>query len=342
MPTVTVLRIGHRPYRDKRITTHVALVSRAFGASRILVDYKDDVLEETVNKVTENFGGDFFIDTGINWSRELKTFKGLKVHLTMYGMPVEKVINDIRSRFSNEDCMIVVGAEKVPPEAYQECDYNVAIMNQPHSEVSALAIFLDRLFDGKEKITGKRSKFRITPMERGKMVTIFPTEEDSIRILQEEGASERIIEHSLAVRDLAARIAKLSHADVELVRIGAILHDIGRTKGHGIRHAVNSAAILRERSIDDAIVKIVERHTGAGILPEEARELGLPEGKYVPETLEEKIVAQADNLMSGTKRITLQETIGNYKVKGLMDAAERISALHKELSDICKVDLDSI
>ena len=339
---MNVLRIGHRPYRDKRITTHVALVSRAFGASRIYVDSRDEALENTVKSVASNFGGDFGIETGVNWSKELREFKGIRIHLTMYGLPLDGVIGQIKSRAASEDMLVVVGAEKVPPEVYQICDYNVAIMNQPHSEVSALAIFLDRLFDGRDKSSTKRAKFRIIPMERGKMVRIFPDEADCLRILADEGAGDAIMAHSTTVKDLAVRIAARANADVDLVRSGALLHDIGRTKTHGIDHASAGARILRERNIDDSIVRIVERHTGAGITSQEATGLGLPEGNYMPETIEEKIVAQADNLVSGEKRISLQETVNHYISKGLDEAASRIVKLHKELSDKCGIDLDML
>lgn len=342
MPSVNVLRIGHRPYRDKRITTHVALVSRAFGASRIHVDSRDEALENTVKSVVSNFGGNFDIETDVNWSKELREFKGVRIHLTMYGLPLDGVIGQIKSRAASEDMLVVVGAEKVPPEVYQICDYNVAIMNQPHSEVSALAIFLDRLFDGRDKSSTKRAKFRIIPMERGKMVRIFPDEADCLRILADEGAGDAITAHSTTVKDLAVRIAERANADVDLVRSGALLHDIGRTKTHGIDHASAGARILRERNIDDSIVRIVERHTGAGITSQEATGLGLPEGNYMPETLEEKIVAQADNLVSGEKRISLQETVNHYISKGLDEAASRIVKLHKELSDKCGIDLDKL
>ena len=41
--------------------------------------------------------------------------------------------------------MIIVGAEKVPPWVFEHSDYNVAVGNQPHSEVSALAILLSNI-----------------------------------------------------------------------------------------------------------------------------------------------------------------------------------------------------
>ena len=66
---ITVLRIGHRPQRDKRITTHVALVARAFGANKIIIDRKDTKIEENILGVNERFGSEFQIQSGRNWKK---------------------------------------------------------------------------------------------------------------------------------------------------------------------------------------------------------------------------------------------------------------------------------
>jgi len=164
---ITVLRLGHRPQRDKRITTHVALVARAFGADKIIISTKDEKIESTINDVLSRFGGDFEVSTGVPWKRVIREFQGIKVHLTMYGLPVDDVIADIPK---DRDLLIIVGAEKVPRAVYDMADFNVAVGNQPHSEVAALAIFLDRYFNGKElkrKITGK---WKIVPQSHGKLV----------------------------------------------------------------------------------------------------------------------------------------------------------------------------
>src|SRR3989442_5197768 len=87
---MTVLRLGHRPARDKRVTTHVALTARALGADAILVSTRDRSLERTVRNVVERFGGSFAITTGIPWKRTLREWKGPKAHLTMYGLPLDK------------------------------------------------------------------------------------------------------------------------------------------------------------------------------------------------------------------------------------------------------------
>lgn len=173
---ITVLRLGHRVARDKRITTHVALVARAFGASEIVLTEEDKRIEETIKKVNENFGGDFKIFYEKNWKKMIKEKKknSVIVHLTMYGMPIEEKIEEIRKKCEKEKkgIVVIVGAEKVPGEVYKLADYNIAILNQPHSEVSALAIFLDRFFKGKEfELAEKfKGKLKIKPSERGKKV----------------------------------------------------------------------------------------------------------------------------------------------------------------------------
>jgi tRNA (cytidine56-2'-O)-methyltransferase len=167
---ITVLRLGHRPQRDKRITTHVALVARAFGADKIIITTKDEKVEESVRDVVERFGGHFKIESGTSLKKAIKNFNGIIVHLTMYGLPVNDVIPKIPK---NKDLMIIVGAEKVPREVYEIADFNVAVGNQPHSEVAALAIFLDRFLEGKElKMDFENAKMKVIPQERGKKVVL--------------------------------------------------------------------------------------------------------------------------------------------------------------------------
>ncbi len=170
---VYVLRIGHRPERDKRITTHVGLVARAFGANGfILADICDESVMQSLRKVIERWGGDMYIECGVSGKSYVKNWKrigGEVIHLTMYGLHVDDVIGAIRE--SPRPKLIVVGAEKVPPFYYEEADYNVAIGNQPHSEVAALAIFLDRLYQGRElHLEFPNARARIIPSPRGKKV----------------------------------------------------------------------------------------------------------------------------------------------------------------------------
>jgi tRNA (cytidine56-2'-O)-methyltransferase len=95
---------------------------------------------------------------------------GKVVHLTMYGTNLPDVTDEIRDC---ENIMVVVGAEKVPAEVYDLADWNVAVGNQPHSEVAALAVFLDRLFQGRELCEKFEGGLKIVPTPRGKRV-LYP------------------------------------------------------------------------------------------------------------------------------------------------------------------------
>ncbi len=121
--------------------------------------------------------------------------------------------------------------------------------------------------------------------------------------------------------------------DVELVEIGAILHDIGRSRTHGTDHAAVGGRMVRRLGIAEPVARIVDRHVGAGIPEEEARALGLPEGVYVPETLEEKIVCYADKLIAGRCEVDIGVTIDDIAEKMGRDhpAIERLWSLHREM-----------
>lgn len=167
MSEIVIMRIGHRPQRDKRVTTHVALAARALGAKGIYVDTRDPVLEENIRSVANRFGGDFFIDTGVRWKKAVDDYGGTTVHLTMYGQRVDEALEKIPREGR---MMIIVGAEKVPPEVYERADFNVSVGNQPHSEIAALAIFLDRFTEGKALYEDRGGKMTVVPNERGKTV----------------------------------------------------------------------------------------------------------------------------------------------------------------------------
>ncbi|WP_400260038.1 tRNA (cytidine(56)-2'-O)-methyltransferase [Candidatus Methanomassiliicoccus intestinalis] len=175
MQEIYILRLGHRPERDKRITTHVALTARAFGAKGIFVSTKDEVLEESIRSVVSRFGGDFTIETGTKWRDFMRKFDGIKVHLTMYGTHIDDGIPQVKADVRNK-MLIVVGAEKVPPEVYQWADYNIGVGNQPHSEVAALAVFLDRYQDRQALKKDFEGKTTVIPCERGKNVVVKDSE----------------------------------------------------------------------------------------------------------------------------------------------------------------------
>jgi tRNA (cytidine56-2'-O)-methyltransferase len=170
-PEVVVLRLGHRPGRDDRMTTHVALTGRALGADRAVLVGEATQAAETVGDITDRFGGPFDVTVTDSYRPLLRDWEGGIVHLTMYGEPVEDVTPTIRERHRAEPLLLVVGAGKVDFEVYDHADWNVGVTNQPHSEVAALAVFLDRLFEGRElDREWADAERRVVPQATGKRV----------------------------------------------------------------------------------------------------------------------------------------------------------------------------
>ena len=173
---IEVLRIGQRIVRDDRVTTHIALVARSFGAKRIYMNEINPEINNTVSKINKTWGGNFAIENITEWKKIIRKKKNESVkivHLTMYGLN----INDVENKLRGEDkILIVVGAEKVPKDVFEMADYNVAIGNQPHSEVSALGVLLDRIQCGNQfESKFENSERVIIPQKQGKNVRMNKT-----------------------------------------------------------------------------------------------------------------------------------------------------------------------
>ncbi|AJW69977.1 tRNA (cytidine(56)-2'-O)-methyltransferase [Nitrosopumilus adriaticus] len=173
---IEVVRIGQRVVRDDRVTTHVALVSRAFGADRIFMSEINPEIKDTIEKINRTWGGKFEVEFIDKWKSIVKKKKedNFKIiHLSMYGQN----INDAQEELQKEEnLLIVVGAEKVPREIYELADYNVGVGSQPHSEISALAILLDRIQKGKQfEKDFPDAKRKIIPTKNGKNVQVKET-----------------------------------------------------------------------------------------------------------------------------------------------------------------------
>ena len=161
---------------------------------------------------------------------------------------------------------------------------------------------------------------------------------EGIDLLKKAGCSQDVIEHCLAVFGfamyLAAKILVNGYEiDIDTVAIGSLLHDIGRSITHSIEHAYIGADMLRKQGIDEKIVRVVERHIGAGIPAEEAKNLGLPAKDFIPETIEEKIVACADNLIAHDRRMSIEEALEEFKERlgANHPAVERAKKLYEEV-----------
>ena len=173
---IEVVRIGQRVVRDDRVTTHVALVSRAFGAEKIFMTEVNPEIKDTLEKINKTWGGNFVVEFVDKWKPIIKKKKEENfkiVHLSMYG----ESINDVQEKISQEEnLLVVVGAEKVPREIYDLADYNVGVGSQPHSEISALAILLDRIQKGKQfEKAFPDAKRKIIPTKMGKNVQVKET-----------------------------------------------------------------------------------------------------------------------------------------------------------------------
>ena len=173
LPTVAVCRLGHRPGRDDRMTTHVGLTARALGADCVIYPENATDAAETVRDITDRFGGPFAVERVDSPRSTVSGWEGRVAHLTMYGLPVQDVEADVRNALvdDREPLLVVVGSEKVPFEIYERADWNVAVTNQPHSEVAGLAVLLDRLFEGRalEREWSNATR-RVIPQATGKRV----------------------------------------------------------------------------------------------------------------------------------------------------------------------------
>ena len=172
---VNVLRLDHRLKRDTRITTHVCLTARAFGASKIyLAGERDNKLMENVKDTASRFGGNFeieYTESAMGVINKWKSDGGKVVHLTMYGSQAHEIAPEVRE--DGSDILIVVGGAKVPGKVYKAADWNVSVTTQPHSEVSSLAVFQHLLMDGKEfDLEFENPVLEVIPNAHGKTVNI--------------------------------------------------------------------------------------------------------------------------------------------------------------------------
>ena len=163
--------MGQRYVRDDRTLTHLCLVSRALGAESIYLEDAEKDVVGTLDAVNKTWGGDFKAVLGSSWRKVIQEAKkeGRKVvHLTMYGVPIQEAVEELRKE---EKLLVVVGGPKVPGKVYHEADFNVSVTSQPHSEIAALAIVLHEIQSGEElKRTFQKSRLRILPSARGKRV----------------------------------------------------------------------------------------------------------------------------------------------------------------------------
>ncbi|MFW9988518.1 MAG: HDIG domain-containing metalloprotein [Candidatus Odinarchaeota archaeon] len=171
---------------------------------------------------------------------------------------------------------------------------------------------------------------------------VLPDREFVLNLLKKLKIPLSIRRHSEKVADKAMQIAskiKKVKVDTHLIEIGALLHDIGRTKAHGFNHALIGGKIVRQRGFSERLARICETHILGGIDKEDAEKIGLPIKDYLPTTLEEKIICLADKHMAGTKEVTIQERFDRWfykygKSEILIKSKKRIEKIQKEIEGL--------
>lgn len=171
---------------------------------------------------------------------------------------------------------------------------------------------------------------------------ILPDREFALNLLKRLKIQLSVRRHSEKVAEKAIEIAnKIKKADVNLrlIEIGALLHDIGRTKTHGFKHALIGGKILRQMGFSDGLARICETHILGGLDKEDAKKVGLPERDYLPITLEEKIICLADKHMAGTREVSIQDRFNRWfqkygRSKILLKSKKRIEKIQKEIKEL--------
>ncbi len=324
-----MLRLGHRPDRDKRMTTHVGLTARAFGMEKMFLPVIDGKVRDTLTDVTDRFGGDFSVEEEKDWRGLMKGWNGDVIHLTMYGSDIDEFF----SEHEVENPLIVVGSQKVPRDVYELADFNVSVGNQPHSEVAALAVFMDR-FNNRTIYKIESGDMTVLPSDSGKRVldhSEVPSAKECFEFARERGMDNGLLAHSLSVLEKALHLQSEHGGNLRLIIAGALLHDIGRTVTHGVDHGIEGSKMIEEKGWTEELQKIVERHIGGGITKKEAEKAGLPARSYVPENIEEKMICHADNTAGGRERFEYQ--IHRTEEEGHHESADRMKKLASEFEE---------
>ncbi|TXT67318.1 MAG: hypothetical protein BAJALOKI1v1_120010 [Promethearchaeota archaeon] len=171
---------------------------------------------------------------------------------------------------------------------------------------------------------------------------IVVSKEKALDLLREKKVPLSVRRHSIKVAETAYKIASRitkKDADKELVLIGGLLHDIGRAETHGFDHALLGGQILREEGFPEKYARICETHILGGLDKSDAKNVGLPERDYLPETLEEKIVCLADKMTMGKKHVSIEERFKQWfekygKSRILVKSKKRIEKIKKEIESL--------
>jgi uncharacterized protein (TIGR00295 family) len=175
-----------------------------------------------------------------------------------------------------------------------------------------------------------------------------PNRDECLEALVDVGVSQEVLDHVMLVEAIARSWAEAINdrhpgtVDIQLVTAGALLHDIGRVRTHGIEHVRVGVEMAEGMGLDPRVVEIIRRHVGGGLTKREAVEMGLPEWDMMPRTMEERVVCHADTVVGQRGRRTLLQTLKRIRRKGAPLYERRVQQLHNQLSGLAEVDLDTV
>lgn len=160
---------------------------------------------------------------------------------------------------------------------------------------------------------------------------------------------EILIRHSSQVADKALSIVRSKSLPLaqDEVMAAAMLHDIGifrcyapDIECHGsepyICHGVIGAQLLRNERVPEAIARVAERHTGAGLSSDDIlrQRLPLPPGDYMPESLLERLICYADKFFSksGDMKEKSIDRVRAAMARHGADTLRRFDSLHSQFA----------
>jgi uncharacterized protein (TIGR00295 family) len=173
----------------------------------------------------------------------------------------------------------------------------------------------------------------------------IPDPDECLQMLKDAGCEDEVIEHCQLVEAVAMGFSRtinekhIGLVDEMRVSAGALLHDLGRSKTHDIKHVVWSVQLAQEANVDPHVVEIIRKHIGGGLTPYDAEQLGLPAWNMMPNTWEEKIVNLADSLVGAKGRRTLKKTLKHIRQVGNPMWYKKVREMHHQLSGLAEQDL---
>jgi len=179
--------------------------------------------------------------------------------------------------------------------------------------------------------------------------------DDALKLLYSYGKDAAWIRHCLAVSRVAARLGEIMSPkctfDKEFLRVGALLHDIGRYKTHDpVLHGVEGYRLLTGLGHHREAF-ICASHVLCGMPGREAVLYGLPEQDFFPATLEQKLVPVIDSLVEFDRPTTLEQRcrsiIKRYKgneqfLRRFLEAAKKAKVFLAELDNDFGISLEQI